>query len=102
MCAMCSNEVEVKSCCEETIDDSEIISQANNPCCEIKVVDPSVKDNFITFKTELSKEISILILSDEVAVISQKNSTAKFFYDHSSPPGLDDNHIYLTNSVFII
>jgi hypothetical protein len=99
---MCSNEVEAKSCCEETIDDSEIISQANNPCCEIKVVDPSVKDNFISINLEIKKEKSSTFVYLTDLISKQLSLNHKFINSDAYHPPAQHNDLYLQNSVLLI
>jgi hypothetical protein len=105
-CDMCSSsEVEeVHSCCEN--EDSypiQLKSDIQNNCCELKVIDSSVKENFLLIKQEIRTDkidLFFTIFSNETFQKLNVVSAYSSFCD-SSPPLLRTD-IYLQNSVFLI
>lgn len=76
----------------------------SSPCCSDQVIDSSVKDNFISSKTNLhdvkNMQLSVsFILAQEVL---NKNPELIWSGEINSPPNLIQNHIYIINSVFLI
>jgi hypothetical protein len=103
-CTMCYVEkIEVKkTCCEADEALYEKLSaEFSSACCETKIIDASVKDNFVISKSDLISKVyfSVLIIENITGDLSI-NSTQKFYSD--IPPLLLDNQLYLINSVLLI
>jgi len=101
-CEMHKIKIPKTSCCEEENDSDTYFSKAYDQCCLVKIVDSSVKDNFIVFKNDLSKETQLPIISTTNICNFISLNSSKEFYTDTSPPLLSNNHIYLTNSTFLI
>ena len=106
MCEICAaeNTKEVKSCCEEDDYNSLLLKSDNsNQCCETKIIDKSISDNFLSFKVEIKQEhsLSIIFLDNSLANYSNK-IIQSFLNQFKSPPLSHLNALYLQNSVFLI
>jgi len=95
-------EVVVTSCCEEENEAEVYYTNGYDACCSTKLVDSSLKDNFVVSKTDLITKIQLPV----VLFINPNNDLLQFssnsFYTDTSPPPLIDNHLYLTNSILLI
>lgn len=87
------------SCCEE--EQTEIyITNGIDQCCSTKLVDSSIKDNFVVSKTEFFIPLylyTIIPIENDLPL-----NHYSFFKVYISPPPLIDNHLYLTNSILLI
>jgi hypothetical protein len=100
-CEMHNPEKEIIPCCEQKDTDKLILKNADDKCCQLFLVDKSLKENFITSKTELSQnQISLLNIDIESSLLSVDNII--FLEINSSPPPLINNHLYLDNSILLI
>lgn len=72
-------------------------------CCQIKIVDNTITDNFISLVNDTATKapVKIILISgiinctSEIYLLNNINTSG-------SPPLLSDNHIYLTNSILLI
>lgn len=105
-CMMCSAEedTEESSCCRNEDDYSVQIKEKNSDeCCEIKIIDSSVKDNFLLNQIEIKNEIKFLNLFSVLNCEVHKNSFNKFNFSFcdSSPPPIE-SELYILNSILLI
>lgn len=105
-CGMCSVDiVENKdSCCDEVDDYSvQFNSKLSEECCVTKLIESSVKDEFVLelnkVKIDFNNFNSVII--NNVFNFSPKVDQYKFTFSDSSPP-LNNNNLYLLNSLFLI
>jgi hypothetical protein len=102
VCEMHQGEVIKTSCCEAQSDSKIYITNGYDPCCSTKLVDSSLKDNFVVSKTDLVTKVQLpVILFINLNIDFSLYSSNKFYTD-TSPPPLLDNHLYLTNSILLI
>jgi hypothetical protein len=105
-CNMCSSQEmkEESSCCEkENNYPIHIKNDTNDKCCELKIIDSSVKENFLVVKQEFRTELTNLFIALDSNETAQKLNVVKVhqnFCDSSTP--LQKTDIYLQNSVFLI
>lgn len=101
-CEMHTKEVKKSSCCETENQSSAAakssFSKAIDECCKDFVVDLSVKDTFVSSKTEFNIPLYLYILV-ESDLTSHFQTNLKL---DISPPQLVSNKIYLTNSILLI
>ena len=87
-------------CCEKEKDEIRL-TNGYDTCCSVKLVNPSVKDDFVILKTEVTKQTLItFILPDFTANINNVNNT--IFFNDTSPPLNKGNSVFLLNSSFLI
>ena len=100
MCPMCKNEIRNLNNHSSANTNQEIIKSI---CCITKTVDLSIKDKFIKVTTEAYNNVCPLaILNFEQNQTNIDNViTSSIIQDHS-PPYLNSNHIYKSNSTFLI
>lgn len=106
-CGMCENMEQPESMqgCEtmETECEIETIEYHSN-CCDTKVIDNKVEDEFLYLKVEVKNDLTSSIVELPLSVIINANQTVKshspFAFD-TSPPSLE-NDLYIYNSVLII
>lgn len=103
-CEMHTKEVQKSSCCESESQSSTGInsyfSKVIDECCKDVTVDHSVKEIFVSSKTdiEFSLQINTFVTTEFVLTPNfQTNIKAD-----TSPPLLSNNKIYLTNSILLI
>ena len=103
MCEVVEAENE-NSCCQAEDDFSvQLKSDNSDECCETKIVDSSIKDDFVKAISETkidSKNLESSLISSDDNSLSFSAQNYLHFSD-SSPP-LSSNKIYLINSVFRI
>ena len=105
-CDMCEvEETENESSCCQAEDKFSIQLKSGNSeeCCETKVVDSSIKDDFVKAISEPkidSKHLESSLISSDDNSLSFSAQNYLHFSD-SSPP-LSSNKIYLINSIFRI
>lgn len=105
-CEMCEVvEAETENSCCQTEDDFSVQLKSDNSdeCCETKIVDSSIKDDFVKAISETkidSKSLESSLISSDDNSLSFSAQNYLHFSD-SSPP-LSSNKIYLINSVFRI
>lgn len=101
-CEMHSQEIKKSNCCETENQSSapakSSFSKAIDECCKDFVVDLSVKDTFVSSKTEFNIPLYLYILV-ESDLTSHFQTNLKL---DISPPQLVSNKIYLTNSILLI
>lgn len=105
-CDMCVSEVDENdmSCCERDNHYSvEIKTDNSNQCCETRIIEPSVKGDFLLAVNNLQIKVQVLaflFITDNLhsAFAFRKN---QFAFSDSSPPLISKN-IYLLNSVLLI
>jgi len=88
-------------CCDTGSNADVFFTSEYDECCSTKLIDSSVKDDFVVSKTEITKIQLPVVLLIENNFNSGKTISDKFYTD-TSPPLLADNHIYLSNSVLLI
>ncbi len=105
MCPMCIKKGRPDRCpAKELANDNTNTSQIKSICCEQNTFDYSVKDKFVSSKTESEKVVQLSVLSGvsfNLQAVPVVQNPAKFLYG-KSPPLLENNHIYKDNSVFLI
>jgi len=106
-CEMCSSAIEeVKpSCCsEETMEYPVKISSENPVCCQDEFVYNKVEDNFISSKTEINKLVTVdqLISFTQASKILSDNLLSIKYNISESPPTVQQNDLYLHNSILLI
>ncbi len=93
---------EKQSCCEDENPDAIVFKSSNDICCQTKIVDSSLKDKFVTLKTEVKlQDISIIIL-DGILNPHILSKTSKIFFSSDGSPPAFNNNLYLSNSILII
>lgn len=101
-CSLHYNPVK-SSCCDEK-NNGVIFNSVPNPnCCVTKTIDNSIADNYLAQKIEINSDLTFtsLILNNDL--YNYKSFTNKFFgYSDTSPPSLNNNYLYLTNSSLLI
>ena len=105
-CEMCltGESQEETSCCEK--EDNypiQLKNDTNDNCCELKVIDSSVKENFLPNKNELRIDKTLFTLSlsaTDLLQTSDYNKSNQNFCE-SSPP-IQKNDIYLKISSLLI
>jgi len=103
-CEMHSKEIKKSSCCQaeslsSVIGDS-YFSKEIDECCSDFLVDHSVKESFITFKSEINTSVYFYTFIP-VDFILTSNYQTNVEAD-TSPPLLSSNKIYLANSILLI
>lgn len=105
MCEVCAlDKIEkVDFCCEEEYDFSvQLKSNNSDQCCNTKIIDKSISDNFISFKVELKQEHSSTIVYITDLISKQLRLNHQFINETASPPSAQHNDLYLQNSVLLI
>jgi hypothetical protein len=103
-CEMHTKEINKSSCCESETQTSEIadsyFSKSLNECCKDVTVDHSVKDTFVSSKTDFnfSLHIDAIVTSEFVLTPNYQTDVEA----DTSPPRISSNKIYLTNSILLI
>lgn len=102
-CEMLMDMMKIGKCHEENSISKVNISSSLPACCQIKIVDNRVTDNFIFTHTDIGTKFSVkvIIISGFLNQIPEINFEHNF-YSSGSPPLLSDNHLYLTNSILLI
>lgn len=95
-------EIIVSSCCDEENENEISFTSIQNPCCSDKIVDSSVKDNFVISKTDLLSKIQLPVVLFINFNFDLSEISSNKFYTDTSPPPLIDNHLYLDNSILLI
>ncbi len=72
-------------------------------CCQFKVVDNNISDKYLTSTNDagFKSPVKIILVLNFSGMESQTVPPFNILTS-SSPPPLSDNHIYLSNSVFLI
>ncbi len=101
-CKMHSKKINETSCCDIENDFNSTLVKQKDDCCQDFIVDNSVKDNFVSSKTEsiISTELNS-ILSFDTNLLTNKFSKTLLIEDRA-PPFLSTNKVYLSISVFLI
>lgn len=103
---MCSTEEEKEnnSCCSKEDDFSVQIKKQNaDECCEIKIIDSSVKDYFLINKSETKTETKVLSFFTILNYNVNTNSSNGFdFRKFNSSPPLIESELYILNSILLI
>lgn len=101
-CKMTMNEMEGK-CHEDTSTGDVNVTKDIPPCCQIKIVDNNITDNFISSVNDIGTKVTVKILNTfDVNIFNSEISLSYNIYTSGSPPLISNNHIYLTNSVLLI
>lgn len=99
-CEMHSKEIKQSSCCNEDNNNGPSVKKVIDECCKDFVVDHSVKETFITSKTEINIPIYLYThLPVEFNLTSNYQTNQEI---DTSPPPLLSNKIYLANSILLI
>ncbi len=104
-CKMHNMMKEHHSCCENKEDENPVKISLNdfNACCQFKVFNKNITDQFLSAGDNLSQITNVkIITAGFFADYHSPDFTVQFNYTSSSPPPLLYNHIYLDNSVFLI
>jgi len=102
VCEMHQGEVIKTSCCEADNKAEVYFTNGYDPCCSTKLVDSSVKDNFVISKTDLVTKVQLPVITFINLNLDLQDFTSNNFSTDTSPPPLIDNHLYLTNSTLLI
>ena len=92
------------SCCEkENNYPIQLKNDTHDNCCELKIIDSSVKDNFTVTASEWKAEKNNFVINYILTENSYNYKADQFYYNFTdtSPP-LTQNKIYLLNSIFLI
>lgn len=99
-CEMHTKEIKKSSCCEEEEKDEIYFSKTIDKCCTDFLVDHSVKETFITTKTEVNISLYLYtFIPVDFNLTSNHQINQK---TDTSPTLLSSNKIYLTNSILLI
>jgi len=91
------------SCCEKESDYKVFFSSSNPTCCETKTIDNSIVDRYLIQKVEIKPDLVNIFLSLNSNIYNYKSDTNRFFgITDISPPPIQNNHLYLTNSSLLI
>jgi hypothetical protein len=104
-CKMHNMMKEEHNCCNNKEDENPVKISLNdfNACCQFKVFNKNITDQFLSSGNDLSVISNFKIINAGIFTDYQTpDVTVQFNYTSSSPPTLLDNHIYLDNSVFLI
>ena len=101
MCPMCKNELKEYK--------SNILTKQNSQtelkpvCCLIKTIDFSIKDKFVSGKSEISNTFNFYYVSPAV-ILNNDIHGLEFVYSikDKSPPGIYCSQLFLNNSVLLI
>jgi hypothetical protein len=103
-CEMHTKEVQKSSCCESETQTSAIadsyFSKAIDECCKDVTVDHSVKDTFVSSKTDIDFPLHINTFVTTEFVLTPNYQTN--VEADTSPPLISSNKIYLSNSILLI
>jgi len=105
MCEVCAlDKIEkVDSCCEEEIDyPVQLKSNNADQCCNTKIIDKSISDNFISIQLELKQEQSPTVVYLTDLISKQLRLNSQFINNTASPPSAQHSDLYLQNSVLLI
>jgi hypothetical protein len=102
ICEMHNNQAAETPCCESEKTAEIYFTSGYDNCCSTKLVDSSVKDNFVVSKSEIISKIQLPVvlvinLTSHLSLFSSNN-----IFTDASPPPLIDNHLYLTHSILLI
>ena len=93
----------IASCCDESNDSKVFFSSSIPVCCEMKTIDNSIVDKYLSQKTEFKSDFTSnpLILNSDL-FIYESFANKYLGYTDTSPPSLNNNHLYLTFSSLLI
>ena len=77
-------------------------SENSDQCCDTKIIDKSISDNFIPLKLEVKQEQSSTVVYITDLISKQLSLNHQFINESASPPSAQHNDLYLQNSVFLI
>ena len=106
-CSMCNSskdKIQMPCCTEEMEREKNVITDSNDPCCELSIIDNKLSDKFFFSKHKSYEEFRLISILVENSNLYQNNfsfSTSNKLINES-PPGLLTNHLYLDLSVLII
>ncbi|UCH65885.1 MAG: hypothetical protein JSW63_01765 [Ignavibacterium sp.] len=85
-------------------DERYFITDFNDPCCELTLIDNKLSDKFFFSKPNLKEEFNLVVILIADNYESQNNFSFSISnrFINESPPGLLTNHLYLNLSVLII
>lgn len=89
-------------CCKKNdAKKAETIKKAS--CCKLETVLAGVKDSFISYKTESeNNSVTKLFFVTEITPEPKSLNISIYSFIDTSPPLLQGNHLYLTNSILLI
>lgn len=95
-CSMCGMERKQENSAQGTS-----IKKPMSSCCHTETFNNNVKDNFLSFNTEMNfHSFSVMMICPvECSFCSYISSTQ---FTNTSPPGLLSNNLYLFNSILLI
>jgi hypothetical protein len=106
ICEICAADKIEKAmpCCKNGEDEYpvKLTSGNSNQCCDTKIIDNSISDNFISFKLELKQEHSSTVVYITDLISKQLRLNSQFINETASPPSAQHNDLYLQNSVLLI
>jgi len=103
-CNACENiNATEHSCCAVEFVENVVSVKSNNDCCESIILITPLTDKYLVSEKSanlIAENFPVLyaILNEQT---SDKNISHNYYFD-SSPPPLNSNHIYLTNSTLLI
>lgn len=101
-CEMAMNEMDGK--CHDDKSTGDVNVTKDIPaCCQIKIVDNNITDNFISSSNDIgTKTPAKIIFISDINIFTPEINLSNNDYTSGSPPLISDNHIYLTNSILLI
>lgn len=105
MCEVCAADKIEKTmpCCENEEDfPVQLTSDNSNQCCDTKIIDKSISDNFISVKLESKQEQSSTVVYLTDLISKQLRLNDQFINSGTSPPSAQHNDLYLQNSILLI
>ncbi len=104
-CALNPVKMDDHSCCSKDHAKAKVNIKEMDPgsCCQFKIVDNNISDRYLTTSNDPgpTSPVKTVVVLNFTGSESQIVSPFSIFTS-SSPPSLSDNHIYLSNSVFLI
>ena len=105
MCEVCAVDKNEKTmpCCENEEDEFpvQIKSETTNQCCDTKIIDKSISDNFIPLKLELKQDPSSTVIYLTDIISKQLRLDRQIINRDASPPFAHLTDLYLQNSVLL-
>ncbi len=103
-CKMYKEMMKDHSCCSKVNNNNSVkLTLSGFACCQYKIVDHNITDQFLTSNNDHGSKTFVKILAAfspvnyESHIISSQN-----IYTGGSPPPLLNNNIYLSNSILLI
>ena len=90
------------NCCKKN-DNKKTETIKKSDCCKLETVIAGVTDSFISYKTETDNaSLNQLIPVSNISLNEESLKISDYSFFDTSPPLLQSNHLYLTNSILLI